>query len=59
MKNLVLNILLQQIHTQELADAQSTQKFDVVIAVLAVIFVGIAGYLIYIDRKLKKIEDKK
>jgi Tfp pilus assembly protein PilO len=56
MKNTLLNILLQQIHTTEMADAQSTQKFYVVVAVIAVLFVGIVGYLISVDRKIKKLE---
>jgi CcmD family protein len=56
MKSTLLTILLQQTHTAQMADAQSTQKFYVVVAVIAVLFIGIAGYLISIDRKLKKLE---
>jgi len=56
MKNLLLTILLQQIHTNEMADAESTQKFYVVVAVIALLFVGIVGYLISVDRKIKKLE---
>jgi CcmD family protein len=56
MKNTLSTILLQQIHTTELADAQSTQKFEVVVAVIAVLFIGIVGYLISVDRKIKKLE---
>lgn len=56
MKTQLLHILLQQIHTNELANAQSTQKFYVVVAVIAAIFVGITAYLVSIDRKLKDLE---
>ena len=41
----------------EMADAmRSDGKIYVVVAVLATIFAGIFGYLIYIDRKLSKTE---
>lgn len=56
MKSITLGILLQQIATQGAADAQSTQKFYVVVAVIAVLFIGIVGYLISVDRKIKKLE---
>jgi len=39
-----------------MADAESTQKFYVVVAVIALLFVGIVGYLISVDRKIKKLE---
>ena len=52
---MMMNILMQvQVATQAL----STQKFDVVVGVIAVIFVGIVAYLISIDRKLTKLEKK-
>lgn len=56
MKSLLLSILLQQVHTSELANAQSTDKFYVVVSVIAVLFVGITAYLISLDRKLKNLE---
>ena len=34
----------------------STGKIYVVVAVLAVIFIAIVGYLIYLDRKIHKLE---
>ncbi|NDC42920.1 MAG: CcmD family protein [Chitinophagia bacterium] len=41
----------------EMADAMRADgKIYVVVAVLATIFAGIFGYLIYIDRKLSKTE---
>jgi CcmD family protein len=54
----ILNIILQMQHTAEMGDAQSTGKFYVVIGVIAVIFIGIVGYLISIDRKISKLENK-
>ncbi len=44
----------------EMADElRSSGKIFVVVAVLCVIFVGIAVYLFYIDRKISKIEKEK
>lgn len=48
--------VLLQLQNEPLA--QSTQKFDVVIGVIALVFLGIVVYLIYLDKKLKKLEDK-
>ena len=43
----------------EMADVfRSEGKIYVVIAVLAIIFICLIGYLIYIDVKLKKLENK-
>lgn len=45
--------------TVEMADAlRSSGKIYVVVAVIAVVFVGIAVYLFVIDRKLTKLEGK-
>lgn len=33
-------------------------KFDVVVGVIAIIFIGIVAYLVMLDRKIKKMEDK-
>lgn len=55
MKN-ILNIILQMQHTAEMGNAQSTEKFYVVVGVIAVIFIGIVGYLVSIDRKITKLE---
>ncbi len=53
----LLNILLQMPqHASEMADAESTHKFFVVVGVIAVLFAGIVAYLVSIDRKLKKLE---
>ena len=41
----------------EMADAmRSNGKIYVVVAVLATIFVGIFGYLVYLDRRITKAE---
>lgn len=53
---ILLNIWLQlQQHTSMMADAQA-HKFDAVVYVIAVIFALIAGFLFYIDFKLRKLE---
>lgn len=52
---MMMNILMQ---AQVATEAASTQKFDVVVGVIAIIFVGIVAYLISIDRKLTKLEKK-
>ncbi|MEI6312822.1 MAG: hypothetical protein WCP57_11230 [Bacteroidota bacterium] len=36
----------------------SSQKYAVVTAVVLVIFIGMISYLIYVERKIKKVEDK-
>jgi len=38
---------------------QSSGKIYVVVAIIAIIFVGLALYLFSIDRRLKKIENEK
>ena len=44
----------------EMADAlRSNGKIYVVVAVLATIFAGIFAYLVYLDRKISKIEKEK
>ena len=44
----------------EMADAmRSNGKIYVVVAVLATIFAGIFAYLVYLDRKIGKIEKEK
>ncbi len=43
-----------------MADAmRDNGKINVVVAVLSIVFLCLAAYLIIIDRKLKKLEDKK
>lgn len=38
---------------------QSSGKIYVVVAIIAIIFIGLALYLFSIDRRLKKIENEK
>ncbi len=52
-------VLLQMQHSSELGDAENTHKFFVPVMIIAIIFIGIVVYMISIDRKIKKLEDKK
>jgi CcmD family protein len=55
----ILMVLLQMQQSATLGNAEDTHKFFVPVMVIAVIFIGIVVYLISIDRKLKKLEEKK
>jgi CcmD family protein len=56
----MLHTLLQiQQHTAQLPDADNSGKSMVVVAVLAVIFTGIVLYLIRLDKKISRLEQKK
>ena len=47
-------------NAQDMAfDMRSNGKIYVVVFVLATIFAGIFGFLVYLERKMKKIETKK
>lgn len=47
----------QQNNTVEMADAlRSSGKIYVVVAIIAIVFIGLAIYLFAIDRRLKKLE---
>ena len=53
-------LLAQSTSEIDMADTwRSNGKINVVIAVLAVIFLGLFIYLIGIDRKLRRLENKK
>lgn len=55
-----LSAFAQQSDGVEMADAlRSSGKIYVVIATVAIIFIGLAIYLFSIDRRLKKIEKEK
>ncbi|MEI6508774.1 MAG: CcmD family protein [Bacteroidota bacterium] len=56
---MLLNILMQMQQSATLADASDTHKFFVPVIVIAVIFIGIVVYMISLDRKIKKLEEKK
>ena len=50
----------QEINEPEMADTfRSNGKIYVVISVIAIVFVCLIVYLIYIDTRLKKLENKK
>ena len=59
---LSLNLFAQQSVTQEVAMADQMRadgKIWVVVAVIGVLFVGIIGFLVSIDRKVSKLEKEK
>jgi CcmD family protein len=52
-------IVSAQNDTVEMADTfRANGKIYNVVAVVSIVFIGIAFYLFFIDRKVKKIEDK-
>jgi len=56
---MLLNILIQMQQSATLVNADDTHKFFVPVMVIAVIFIGIVVYLINLDRKIKKLEEKR
>jgi len=54
MKYFIINQVQQ--HSSQMPSAESTDKYLVVVAVIAVLFIGIVGYLVSLDLKLRKIE---
>ncbi len=59
---LMLITTLSQAQTSDAAMAdglRSNGKIYVVVLVLATIFAGIIAFLVYLDRKIKKLENKK
>ena len=55
-----ISVFAQDPQSVEMADAlRSSGKIYVVIAIIVVIFAGLAVYLFSIDRRLKKIEKEK
>lgn len=57
---LFLVVQFTQAQSVEMADAlRSSGKIYVVVAVMAVLFIGLFFYLFSIDRRLKKIEKDK
>jgi len=54
------SVFAQGNNSVEMADVfRSSGKIYVVIAIIAIIFIGLAIYLFSIDRRLKKIENEK
>jgi hypothetical protein len=56
MKHFILNQIQQ--HSSDMPNATGTDKYMVVVAVIAVLFLGISGYLISLDIRLRKQENK-
>jgi CcmD family protein len=55
----ISTVLFAQTDTVEMADTlRANGKIYNVVAVVGIVFIGIALYLFYIDRRVKKIEDK-
>ncbi len=55
-----LNVLAQSSDAVEMATGlRSSGKIYVVVLVIVLIFIGLAAYLISIDRKLNKLEKRK
>ncbi len=55
---LVLSAIPSFAHSPETDFMQSTGKIYVVVAVLLAALAGIAGFLIYLDRRLTKLENQ-
>lgn len=54
-----VQLLAQEQATPEMADAMRSEgKIYVVVAILLIIFIGLIGYLVAIDRKVTRIEKK-
>lgn len=49
-------LLLQQVHTDQLGNAAASDKIEIVVAVVGVLFVGLLAYMISVDLRLKKLE---
>lgn len=56
----IIMLLANQVSAQDMAtEMRSNGKIYVVVFVLATIFAGIFVFLIYVERKIKKLESKK
>lgn len=51
-------LFLEKMNTATKADLGTDGKYFVVVGVIALVFLGISGFLIYLDRRLKKQEEK-
>ncbi len=55
----VLSNASAQMPAVEMADAlRENGKIYVVVVIIAIVFIGLAGYLINLDRKISKLEKK-
>jgi CcmD family protein len=56
---LTLSNAYAQMPTVEMADAlRENGKIYVVVLIIAIVFIGLAGYLFNLDRKISKLENK-
>lgn len=53
MKNIILNQITK---SAEQPDLFTADKYNVVVAVIAILFLGLFAYLFSLDRKLTKLE---
>ncbi|MFN4083402.1 MAG: CcmD family protein [Bacteroidia bacterium] len=52
-----MKFLINQIqHTSAMPNAVGSNKIEVVAAVVSILFLGIVAFLIFVERKLNKIE---
>ncbi len=66
MKKKLLSLVIFQLAILQLITAQSAQpdfmrstgKIYVVVAVIVAMFIGIIGFLVYMDKKLTKLENQ-
>ncbi len=56
MKMFIINQV--QTHSSNMPDAAATDKYMVVVAVISLLFLGIVGYMVSLDLKLKRLEKK-
>ena len=56
MNKFIINQVQQ--HSSEMPDAIGSGKMEVVVMVISVLFVGLVSYLIFLDRRLRKLENK-
>lgn len=55
--NTLLTAFLQAVPPVDMADSfRADGKIYVVVAIIAIIFIGISAYLIHLDRKISRIE---
>jgi len=45
-----------QQHSSEMPNAAGTEKYYVVVGVIAILFLGIVSYLVSMDKKIKELE---
>jgi len=54
-----MKFIINQIqNASEIPNIGGNNKIEVVVAVIAVIFIGITAFLLYVERKLKNLEKR-